>query len=164
MIERGFEVHKLPKEYIIVEIIPTHSRADEGFIAQLQALKVSDKRIVSRLDLRVNESLIDNLDLLKMINYDKEMFEYTEDKDEIMTKFMKFIERKPLLIIDNYYTKDYLAKIKNKKESVFSYLDMELDNEVFEKLINKYQLEPSNHLVDLLYEALMFEDSAREIK
>ena len=31
---------KLSKEYIIVEIIPTHSNAKVGFIAQLQALKI----------------------------------------------------------------------------------------------------------------------------
>ena len=46
---------KLPKEFIITEIIPTHSNANVGFIAQIQALKIKDDKIVDRLDLRVDE-------------------------------------------------------------------------------------------------------------
>ena len=34
-----------------------------------------------------------------------------------------------------------------------------ISDDVFDKIITKYQLEPSNHLVDLLYEALMFENN-----
>lgn len=147
---------KLPKEYVIVEIIPNHSNAKVGFIVQLQALKIMDDKIVDRLDLRVNEELIDNPDLLNMISYDKEMFKYVE-KDMIINKFIDFIKKDKLLIIDNYYTLDYLKNINNKKESVFKYLDLELSDDVFDKLIKKYQLEPSNHLVDLLYEAIVFE-------
>ena len=147
---------KLPKEYIIVEIIPNHSNSKVGFICQLQALKIKDDKIIERLDLRVNEDLINNPDLLRMISYDKEMFTYVE-KDELLKMFINFIKKDRLLIIDNYYTLDYLNDIPNKKESVFKYLDLELTNDVFDKLINKYKLEPSNHLVDLLYEALMFD-------
>ncbi len=147
---------KLPKEYIILEIIPTNSNANLGFIAQVQALKILDNKIIDRLDLRVKEDLINNSDLLNMIGYDKEMFLYL-DKDELKNKFIEFIDNSHLLIIDNNYTKEYLSNIKNKKESVFSYLNLELSNNVFNELIDKYKLEPSNHLVDLLYEALMFE-------
>ena len=147
---------KLPKEYIIVEIIPNHSNAKVGFIVQLQALKIKDNKIVDRLDLRVNENLVDNPDLLNMISYDKEMFTYV-DNDIILNKLVNFIGKDRLLIIDNSYTLDYLKNINNKKESVFKYLDLEFSNDVFDKLIDKYKLEPSNHLVDLLYEALMFE-------
>ncbi len=147
---------KLPKEYIIVEIIPNHSNSKVGFICQLQALKIKEDKIVDRLDLRVNEDLINNPDLLRMISYDKEMFTYLS-KDELLTKFIDFIKNDKLLIIDNYYTIDYLNSIPNKKESVFKYLGLELSNNVFDKIIDKYKLEPSNHLVDLLYEALMFE-------
>lgn len=147
---------KLPKEYVIVEIIPNHSNAKVGFIVQLQALKIKDDKIIDRLDLRVNEDLIDNPDLLNMISYDKEMFKYVE-KDLVMKEFINFIKKDKLLIIDNYYTLDYLKKISNKKESVFKYLDLDLSDDVFDKLIKKYKLEPSNHLVDLLYEALIFE-------
>ena len=147
---------KLPKEYIIVEIIPNHSNAKVGFIVQLQALKIKDNKIIDRLDLRVNENLVDNIDLLNMISYDKEMFTYV-DNDIILNKLVNFIGKDRLLIIDNSYTLDYLKNINNKKESVFKYLDLEFSNDVFDKLIDKYKLEPSNHLVDLLYEALMFE-------
>ncbi len=148
---------KLPKEYVIVEIMPSHSNSKVGFIVQLQALKIYEDKIINRLDLRVDDSLIDNSDLLNMISYDKEMFTYTKDKNYILNEFKKFIGKDKLLIIDNYYTIDYLSKITNKKDSVFKYLDLELSNDVFDKLMKKYELEPSNHLVDLLYEALMFE-------
>lgn len=150
---------KLPKEYVIVEIIPNHSNAKVGFIVQLQALKIKEDKIIDRLDLRVNENLINNPDLVNMINYDKEMFTYVDDKDLILQKFIDFIKKDKLLIIDNYYTLDYLSIIKNKKESVFKYLGLDFSQDVFDSLIDKYQLEPSNHLVDLLYEALMFEKS-----
>ena len=146
---------KLPKEYIIVEIIPSHSNSKVGFIAQLQALKIKDDKIVDRIDLRVNEDLITNPDLLNMISYDKEMFTYVDN--DILKRFKDFIGKYKLLIIDNFYTKDYLSNIKNSKESVFKYLGLEYSNDVFDILIDKYKLEPSNHLVDLLYEALMFE-------
>ncbi len=148
---------RLPKEYIIVEIIPSHSNSKYGFIVQLQALKIKDDRIIGRLDLRINEDLINNLDLVNMISYDEEMFTYVNDKEDILKDFIKFIGKDKLLIIDNYYTLDYLNKIKNKKESVFKYLGLELSDDVFDKIINKYKLEPSNHLVDLLYEAIVFE-------
>ena len=151
---------KLPKEYIIVEIIPSHSNANIGFIVQLQALKISNDKIIERLDLRVNDNLIDNHDLLNMVSYNKEMFHYVNDKETILKEFIKFIEKDKLLIIDNYYTLDYLKNIKNKKESIFKYLGLELSNDVFNKLIDKYKLEPSNHLVDVLYEALIFEKNS----
>ena len=57
--------------------------------------------------------------------------------------------------------KDLIWKITNKKESVFKYLNLELTDDVFDKLMKKYQLEPSNHLVDLLYEALIFEKNSK---
>ena len=37
---------KLPKEYVIVEIIPSHSKAYFGYIVQLQALKIKDNQII----------------------------------------------------------------------------------------------------------------------
>ena len=147
---------KLPKEYVIVEIIPSHSNAKVAFICQLQALKIKDDKIIERLDLRVKEDLINNPDLLKMISYDKEMFTYV-NSDSILKEFTKFIKRDKLLIIDNYYTLDYLSSIPNKKESIFKYLGLEFSNDVFDKIMDKYKLESSNHLVDLLYEALIFE-------
>lgn len=150
---------RLPKEYVIVEIIPSHSNYKVGYIVQLQALKIKDNKIINRLDLRLDDSLIKNNDLLNMISYDKDMFKYTKDLNYILQEFTKFIEKDKLLIIDNYYTQGYLSTIKNKKENIFDYLDLKMSDNVFDELMNKYQLEPSNHLVDLLYEAIMFENS-----
>lgn len=152
---------KLPREYVIVEIIPNHSSAKCGFIVQLQALKIKEDKIIGRLDLRVSESLINNPDLLKMVSYDKDMFTYYSDKDMIMKEFIKFIGKDKLLIIDNLYTEDYLSSINNKKESVFSYLNLEFSSDVFDKIIDKYKIEPSNHLVDILYEAIIFEKESK---
>ena len=150
---------KLPNSYVIVEIIPSHSNSKCGFLVQLQALKIKDDKIIDRMDYRINEKYIENEDLLKMISYDKDMFTYVDEKDKILDDFKKFIGRSRLLIIDNYYTLDYLKDIKNKKESVFKYLEMEYSDDVFDKIMDKYKLEPSNHLVDLLYEAIVFQKS-----
>ena len=150
---------RIPKNYVIVEIIPSHSNSKVGFIVQLQALKVKDNKIIARMDYRIDEKLITNQDLLNMISYDKDLFKYTDSFERIMNEFLKFIGNDKLLIIDNYYTLDYLSNIPNKKESVFKYLNMEYSEDIFDKIIKKYQLEPSNHLVDLLFEAMIFENT-----
>ena len=67
-----------------------------------------------------------------------------------------------LLIIDNEYTANYLEDIENKKESIFKYLKMDFSDDVIEEVIDKYKLEPSNYIVDLLYEALIFESNNKE--
>ena len=41
--------------------------------------------------------------------------------------------------------------------NVFSFLNLDVSDDVFDRLKNKYNLEPSNYLVDLLYEALIKE-------
>ena len=148
---------KLPEEYIILEIIPTSSNKENGFIAQIQALKVNDGKIIDRLDLRVKEELLDNKDLLNMISYDKEMFTYV-DKDKMLESLINFVNNDLLMIVDNTYTLSYLD-IPNKKELVFDYLNLDYSFDVFNKLMDKYKLVPSNHLVDLVYEALIYENS-----
>ena len=102
---------------------------------------------------------IDNHDLLKMISYDKDMFDYL-DKDLILKKLIDFINNDLLLLIDNTYTLSYLDDISNKKELVFNYLNMDYSVDIFDKLMDKYKLVPSNHLVDLIYEALMYENKS----
>lgn len=144
-------------KYIIVEIIPTSLNSKNGSIIQIQALKLEGLKLKDRFDYRINLDLIDIPDLRKMISYDIDSFKYTNNSNDLIQEFKVFIEDLPLLIIDNSYTKDYLKSIKNKKESIFKYLDMEFSDDVFDKLINKYNLEPSNHLVDLLYESLIQE-------
>ena len=149
----------MTKEYIILELIPTTSKKETGKIIQIQALKLNNLKLLDRLDIRLDESNITNPDLLAMISYDKENFTYFQDEEKLLETFKNFISDLPLLIIDNEYTKDYLKDFTNQKESIFKYLNLELTDDVFSNLINKYHLEPSNNLVDLLYEGLIYESN-----
>jgi DNA polymerase III alpha subunit (gram-positive type) len=145
------------ERYIILEIIPTAVDPKNGDIAQLSALKINGIKLEDRFDYRLDKSKIKIPDILRMLDYDNESFKYVKTTKTIMKNFKKFIEDLPLLIIDNTYTKNYLIDIDNKKESVFKYLGLDVSDDVFDKLMNKYGLEPSNYLVDLLYEALIKE-------
>ena len=145
----------IDKKYIILELIPTKSK--DGDIAQISALKLDGLKLMERFDYRLDKELIKIPELLNMINYDNDAFKYVKTTKEIMDNFKNFIEDLPLLIVDNDYTREYLKTIKNEKISVFSYFDIEVSFEAFEKLIEKYNLEPSEHYVDLLYEALIKE-------
>lgn len=147
------------KKYVVLELIPSGSNVRTGTIIQLQALKLDGIKLIERFDYRLDESLIENNDLKNLVSYDKEMFCYVNDTNVILKEFKKWIGKLPLLIIDNSYTLDYLSEIKNKKESVFKYLDLSISNDVFDKLSKKYELEPSNHIVDLLYEAIIKESN-----
>ena len=144
-------------KYIIVEIIPTHSDSNKGFIAQISALKLEGIKLLDRFDYRVENKLIENQDLKNMISYDKEMFNYVDNIYFIIEKFKRWAKDYPLLIIEDKYTKDYLKELDNKKELVYKYLDMEYSIDIFERILKKYNLEPSNHLVDLIYEAIIYE-------
>lgn len=145
------------KKYIILEIIPTSVDPLKGDVAQLSALKIDGIKLVDRFDYRLDKNKIKIPDILKMLDYDNEEFKYAKTTRAIMNNFRKFIEDLPLLIIDNVYTRNYLSIFDNKKESVFKYLGFNVSDDVFDKLMNKYGLEPSNYLVDLLYEALIKE-------
>lgn len=145
------------KKYIIVEIIPTYSTSDKGFIAQISALKLDGIKLLDRFDYRINKDLIENDYVKSMLNYDNDSFTYLDNKEEIKDKFKEWIEELPLLLLDNTYTLDYFKDIENNKELVYDYLDMEYNNEVFNNLLTKYNLEPSDHLVDLVYEAIINE-------
>ena len=147
------------KEYIILEIIPTSPNPEKGEVAQLSALKLKGLTLLDRFDYRLKEDNINNIYIEEMINYDKENFIYKETTKEILDYFKKWIGRDLLLIIDNDYTKDYLKKYKNKKESIFKYLDTCFYDDVFNEIIKKYNLEASNYIVDLLYEALIYESN-----
>ena len=150
------------KKYIILEIIPTAIDPKKGEIAQLSALKLNGLNLIDRFDYRLNDDKIKIEDIKNMISYDKDSFNYVDSKEEILTKFQNFIEDYDLLIIDNEYTANYLEDIENKKESIFKYLKMDFSDDVIEKVIDKYKLEPSNYIVDLLYEALIFESNNKE--
>lgn len=147
------------RNYIILEIIPTAIDEKRGEIVQLSALKLNGLILKDRFDYRLNPKKIFNHDLEKMICYDRDSFKYVNYSSKIIKDFKKWIEDYDLLIIDNLYTKNYLKEIPNKKESIFSYLNMTFTDDVIERMINKYHLEPSNHIVDLLYEALIHESN-----
>ena len=149
-------------KYIIVEIIPTHSDNEKGFIAQLSALKLDGIKLLDRFDYRVKDELIENDDLRRLISYDKEMFTYVDNIYFIIEKFKRWAEDYPLLIIENNYTPKYLSELDNKKEIIYPYIEVENTQDVFERIMEKYKIEPTNHLVDILYEAIIFHGEKKE--
>ena len=146
-------------KYIIVEVIPTHSNAEKGMIAQISALKLDGLKLKDRFDYRLKDELIENKDLKEVIQYDKASFTYVDNPNFIPEKFKSWAKDLPLLLIEDTYTLDYLKDIKNKKELIYPYLNMEHSYDVFNKIMKKYNLAHSNHLVDLLYEAIIYESN-----
>lgn len=144
-------------KYVILEIIPTNSDPRKGDIAQISALKLDGFKLIDRFDYRLDKDKINVFDILKIINYDNDKFKYLSSTRKIKKEFKKFIGRLPLLIIDNSYTYKYLEEFNNEKIPVFDYLNLKLSDTVFDEIIKKYNLEASNYLVDLLYEALIME-------
>ena len=151
-------------KYIIVEIIPTHSKSEKGFIAQLSALKLKGIELQDRFDYRVEKKFIENEGLKEIISYDKDCFTYVNNIFFIKEKFKNWAKDYPLLIIEENYTLDYLKDLPNKKELIYPYLNLEYREDIFDIIKKKYQLEPSNHLVDLLYEAIIYEGNFQKIK
>lgn len=149
-------------KYIIIEVIPTYSKKEKGMIAQLSALKLEGLKLVDRFDYRLKDELIENKDLKEVIQYDKKSFTYVDNPHFIPEKFKSWAKDLPLLIIEDTYTLDYLEELKNPKELIYPYLNMTHSYNVFNKIIEKYHLKPSNHLVDLLYEALIYESNNKE--
>lgn len=145
----------LNQKYIILEIIPSGISPDKGDVIQLSALKLNGLNILERFDYRLNEDKIKIPDFLDIINYDKDAFTYKDTSDDIMKEFDDWSEDIPLLIIDNIYTKNFLESIKNEKESIFKYLNTEYKDNIIEEIVQQYGLEPSNYIVDLLFEALI---------
>ena len=145
------------KKYIIIEIIPTAIHPDKGEIVQLSALKLDGIKLLDRFDYRLKEELNPIPDLNEIINYDKDSFTYKESTKEILDEFSEWSEELPILILDNLYTENYLQELPNKRESILKYLNEEYSDDIINRLINKYQLEPSNYIVDLLYESLIKE-------
>lgn len=147
---------KLDKDkYIIVELIPTTLKKETGEIIQLSALKINKLQIEDRFDYRLHEDKILIKDFLDIISYDKESFIYKYSTDEILNDFKTFIGDYKLLIIDNEYTRNYLSDIKNKKISIYDYFDITNKDRVIEELMDKYSIEPTNYIVDIIYESII---------
>lgn len=148
-------------KYIIVEVIPEALHPSKGEIVQLSALKIDDLRLVDRFDYRVNEKKIYNKDLVRLCSYDKDNFKYVNSTKGVMDAFKKWVEDYELLVFDNEYTKNYLECIKNNKRSIVKELGMVYTDDVVDKIVKKYNLEPSNYIVDLLYEAMIYESNKK---
>ena len=138
--------------YVIVEIIPTTRNPITGDIAQLSAIKKGKR--TKKLNLRLNKDKINIPDILRMTNYDNDKFEYWKTTNEIMNKFIKFIEDYDLIIIPNDYTKEYLSNIKNNKISISDKLGIDYSELLIDDIINKYNLEYSNDIVGILNDAI----------
>lgn len=145
---------KLDKdEYIILEIIPT--KMNDGDIVELTALKINGLKLVDRFNYRLNKDKIMIKEFLDMCSYDDDKFNYCDESKDIIDAFKDWVGDLPLVGIDNTYTANYLKDFDNKLEVVFPYLDLEIDSDVIQNMINKYKLEESNYLVDLVYEAII---------
>ena len=142
-------------KYIILEIIPTAFTKDNGNIVELTALKIDNMKLIDRFNYRLDKSKIDMKEFLEMCSYDDDKFNYLDNTSDILDEFKKWASDLPLLLIDNTYTVNYLNDFDNKMELVFKYLDLEFNNDVIQNMINKYKLEESNYLVDLVYEAII---------
>mgnify|MGYP007056209595 CR=1 FL=1 len=151
-------------KYIIVEVIPTHSQKDKGFIAQISALKLEGITLLDRFDYRVEDRLIENPDLRQIVSYDKKSFTYVDNKYFIIEKFKQWAKGFPLMLMEGVYTPGYLEELDNHKEMIYPHLEMEFSDDVFDRIREKYQLQPSDHLVDLLYEAVIYEGNNKKRK
>lgn len=146
-------------KYIILELIPDGINPDKGIVLQVSGLKLNGLELIDRFDYRINEDKIRIKEFLEMLNYDKENFTYVDDDKIILSKLKEWVSDLPILLIDDTYTLNFLNDFDNSKELIFSLYGLENTSDVFEKIIKKYNLEPSNYLVDLLYEALIYESN-----
>ena len=144
------------KEYIILELIPTSSNPNNGSIIQLSALKLNGLNLIDRFDYRLKDEYLPIKELKSWIDYDNDLFNYVDSDYIILNNFSKWSNNLPIIIIDNIYTPLYLKKLNNKLEYIYDYLEMEYSTDMIDKIIKKYNLEPSNYIVDLLYEALIY--------
>ena len=142
-------------KYVILEIIPTGINKDKGEIVELTALKVDGLKLVDRFNYRLDKDKVPLKEFLEMCNYDDNEFNYLDNTNGILDKFKEFVEDLPLVLIDNTYTMNFLDDFSNEKELVFPYLELEFNDSVIQNMINKYGLEASNYLVDLVFEAII---------
>lgn len=148
--------------YVIVEVIPEALSPEKGNLVQISALKIQDFQLLDRFDVRLKEEFIQNFDVRRMIDYDRSSFDYVESSEILLENFSQWTEGLPLYIMDNEYTNNFLQPLTNKKVSIVKELHMEYTDDFIEKVIEKYQLLPSNYIVDLLFEALIYESNQKK--
>lgn len=149
-------------KYIILELIPTSSNPDNGDIIQLSALKVHDLNLVDRFDMRLADDKIKIPDLLDLISYDKELFKYVDSTKELLDLFIDWSSNYKLIMIDNEYTINYLKNLNNEMEFIHDLLGLSSSDQVLNDIVEKYNLEPSDYIVDLMYEAIIYENPKKE--
>lgn len=142
---------------ILLELIPTNYKNNNGIIIQLSALKLNGLKLIERFDYRLKDECLPLNQLKEMINYDNDQFTYVDSDIIILDKLKEFVEDYNILILDNIYTKDYIAYLNNNIDYVYNYLNLDYSPDIINQIISKYNLSLSNHIVDLLYEALMME-------
>ena len=142
-------------KYVILEIIPTNVKSKNGVIIQLSALKIDGLKLLDRFDYRLKDEALPIIEMKSWIDYDNNSFKYVESENNILNDFKLFTEGLPILILDNIYTKEFFNNFDNKFDYITNYLELEYNEHIIEEIMNKYNLEPSEHIVDLLYEALM---------
>lgn len=145
----------LKDKYVIVEIIPTSLKKENGQVVELTALKVDGLKLKDRFNYRLNKDNVSIKEFTDMCSYDDDKFTYLDQSSDILKEFKNWVEDLPILIIDNTYTLNYFDDLDNKLELVFPYLELEFNGEVIQKMIDKYKLEASNYMVDLVYEAII---------
>lgn len=144
-------------KYIILELIPTNHKSKDGIIIQLSALKINGLKLEDRFDYRLFDESLPILEMKSIINYDNDNFTYVKNEEEILNSFKTFCDDYTILIMDNIYTKDFLDTFNNNIEYIFDYLNMKYSKNIINEIVDKYNLETSEHIVDLLYEALLME-------
>ena len=142
-------------KYIIVEIIPTGFNKQKGDIVELTALKIDNMKLIDHFNYRLNKDKVLLKEFLEMCNYDNDKFNYLESTNKILNEFKKWANNLPLILIDNTYTLNFLDDFSNQKELIYPYLDLKFNENVIQNMIDKYKLEASNYIVDLVYEAII---------
>lgn len=149
-------------KYVILELIPTSTNPEYGDIIQLSAIKVHDFCVVDRFDYRLKEEKIPLKDFVDLISYDKDAFTYKENTSDILKDFKKWVNDYKVLILDNDYTIKYLENLNINCEFICKYLNITYTSDLIEKLIEKYNLAPTNYIVDILLESIIYESNNKK--
>ncbi len=143
--------------FVIVEIIPSNTYERGGVIVQISALKIKGLKLEGRLDVRLKDEALPFQEMKAFIDYDHDAFKLMDSEEKLKEAFKTFCQKEPLLLLDDVYTPAFLNYLDNQKENILKYLNLTYHKNVLDDITSKYHLAPSNHIVDLLYEALMME-------
>lgn len=135
---------------IIIELIP--DKIKNGDIIQISALKVRNNIIEERLDIRYLKSNL-SYDIQNMISYDNDKHKYLNSSLEMLNELKKFTNDYPLYIMSDNYTKNYLKDFKTL--AIEDILNEKYDINLIDNLKKKYNIQDTNYIVDILYEALI---------